>query len=221
MDPDFQTRCEELIKRGQSLALSIRYFEGQPNFWFPAADVPELQAWIASSANLFRLVATPDTYFFQEATRIVEDKSLADGIPYKSVQKLIGLLQALLEEMKHGLMRKAEYIFVASTFDDFLDHAAGFHKNGKKVESAVLASVVFEDSIRRFASKMQIEQAGRALEILIDDLVKAGAITPVKGKRWKSYAGVRNSALHAQWDAIDLSDIGSMIKGVKEIVELL
>lgn len=118
-------------------------------------------------------------------------------------------------------MRKAECIFVASTFDEFLDHAAEFHKSGKKIESSVLASTVFEDAVRRFATKQEMAQGGRSLDSLIDDLVKCGAVTLVKAKRWKSYAGVRNSSLHAQWDEFDIRDVGEMIKGTREIIESL
>jgi len=85
----------------------------------------------------------------------------------------------------------------------------------------VLASTVFEDSVRRFAGKMNIQQAGRKLDAVIDDLVKIGAVTSGKAKRWKSYAGVRNSALHAQWNNFDISDVGDMIKGTREIIEAL
>ena len=221
MSADIEARCQELIERGRVLVSQIRIYDGRPNYWFRQEDVPSLQAWIASAANFFRLCATPDTYFLQEATRIVEDKHLAGGVPYHTVQKLVGLLQSIAEEMKHGLMRKAEYIFVASTFDDFLDHAAEFHKSGKKTESSVLASTVFEDAVRRLATKQKMEQGGQSLDSLIDDLVKCGAVTPVKAKRWKSYAGVRNSSLHAQWNDFDIRDVGEMIKGTREIIESL
>lgn len=167
------------------------------------------------------MCATPDTYFLQEANRVVEAKELSGGVPYHTVQKLLGLLQSVFEEMKHGLMKKAEYVFVASTFDEFLDHASEFHKAGKKIESSVLASAVFEDAVRRLAMKMTVEQAGRALDAVIDDLTKCGAVTQVKAKRWKSYAGVRNSALHAQWEDFDIRDVGEMIKGTREIIEAL
>ena len=221
MTQDLHDRCVELIARGQALAGEIRIHDGRPNHWFPAEDVPSLQAWIASAANLVRLIAMPDTYFLQEAARIVEDKQLSGGVPYHSVQKLLGLLQSLAEEVKHGLMRKAEYFFVASTFDDFLEHASEFHGSGKKIESSVLASTVFEDAVRRLATKMAVPQAGRPLDSIIDDLAKCGAVTAVKAKRWKSYAGVRNSALHAQWSDFDIRDVGEMIKGTREIIEAL
>lgn len=219
MIPDLDARCQELIDRGRALTPRIRMYEGRPNHWFQPEDVPPLQAWIASVANFFRLCATPDSYFLQECSRIVEEKSLSQGVPYHTAQKLLGLLESVAEEMKHGLMRKAEYVFVASTFDDFLEHAAEYHKSGKKIEAAVLASAVFEDAVRRLCGKMSIEQAGRALDNLIDDLTKTGAVTPVKAKRWKSYAGIRNSALHAQWDDFDIRDVGEMIKGTRDIIE--
>ena len=86
-------------------------------------------------------------------------------------------------------MRKAEYVFVASTFDDFIDHAADYHKFDKKIESAVLCSAVFEDSVRRYSGKMGIVQAGRSLDSVIDDLSKGGAVTPVKAKKVEILCG--------------------------------
>jgi len=141
------------------------------------------------------------------------------GIPTHIIQKLIGLLASILEELKHGLLRKAEYIFTATTFDDFLDHASEYHKAEKKVESAVLASAVFEDTIRKIASKNMLAEAGVSLEQLINDLVKAGVLTPVKSKRAKSFAAVRNSALHSQWNDLDIKDVGDMINGTRELIE--
>jgi len=221
MTPDLEARCQDLLSRGRALASQISVYKDSPDYWFRPEDVPSLQAWIASVANFFRLCATPDTYFQQECTRIVEDKDLSGGVPYHTVQKLIGLLDSVADEIKHGLMRKAEYVFVAATFDDFLEHAAEYHKAGKKIESAVLTSAVFEDAVRRLCGKMGIEQAGRSLDNAIDDLSKMGAVSPVKAKRWKSYAGLRNSALHAQWDDFDIRDVGEMIKGTREIIESL
>src|SRR3990167_7473280 len=147
MNVDFQARCEELLARGRELSKCIRLYEGKPNFWHRDEDIPELQAWIGSTANFFRLIATPDTYFHQECTRVIEDKQLSGGVPHHTIQKLTGLLQSAAEEMKAGLMRKAEYVFVSITFDDFLDHASEYHKAGKKLESSVLASAVFEDAV--------------------------------------------------------------------------
>lgn len=221
MTTDLQARCNELLAKGQDLAKRIRSYEGHRNYWHQTEDIPELQAWISSTANFFRLIATPDTYFHQECTRVLEDEHLKTGVPHHSMQKLLGLLQSAAEEMKAGLMRKAEYVFVATTFDDFLDHAAEYHKAGKKMESSVLASTVFEDAVRKLAQKHSVPESGRSLETVIDELTKKGALTPVKAKRVKGFAGVRNSALHAQWNEFDIRDVGELINGTRELVEML
>lgn len=219
--PDVIARCSELIERGRELSGRIRWHESRPNYWFAQEHVPELQAWIGSTANFFRLTATPDTYFSQECTRIVEDEQLSGGVPFYSVQKLLGLLTSILEEMKAGLLKKAEYIFIATTFDDFIDHAAEYHKAGKKVESAVLVSTVFEDAMRKAAEKLNVPHKGKSLDSVIDELGKRGNVTPVKVKRYKGFASLRNSALHAQWEEFDIKDVGSAINGTRELIEEL
>ena len=221
MNVDLQARSEELLARGRELSKRIRLYEGKPNFWHRDEDIPELQAWIGSTANFFRLIATPDTYFHQECTRVIEDKQLSGGVPHHTIQKLTGLLQSAAEEMKAGLMRKAEYVFVSITFDDFLDHASEYHKAGKKLESSVLASAVFEDAVRKLAQKHGISESGRSVETLIDELMKSGALTSVKAKRVKGFGGVRNKAFHAQWDEFDIRDVGELINGTRELVEML
>src|SRR3989304_3037237 len=52
-----------------------------------------------------------------------------------------------------------------------------------------------------------------------DNLVKSGALPAIKAKRAKSYAAVRNKALHAQWDDFDIRDVGEVINGTRELVE--
>jgi hypothetical protein len=220
MDPEsLAERGAELLRTGNQWCENITRYRGEPNYWFKGDEGAALQSWIASVANFFRITATPDTYFHQECLRVIEDEHLRAGVPFHVIQKLVGLLDSILEENRRGLLRKAEYIFAASTFDDFLDHAVEYHKAGKKVESAVLGSAVFEDTVRKVAVKNEISQAGVTLDFLVDELVKSSVITAVKGKRLKAYAAVRNKALHAQWDELDLRDVGQMIEGTRELIE--
>jgi hypothetical protein len=220
MDLELQNRCVELIQRGKTLSSRAKNVQGGHHY-FGSESIPELQAWIASVANLFRIIATTDTYFYQECERILQDQGLRNSVPYHVIQKLLGLLDSVLEEIQRGLLRKAEYIFIASTFDDFLDHASEYHKANKKIESSVLASAVFEDSVRKLSAKNALKESGVALDALIDDLVKMGVLTAVKAKKIKGYSAIRNKALHAQWDDFDIRDVGDMIKGTREILEML
>lgn len=219
MEKELQERCNELIQKGEKIIGKICYFRDKPNYWYRNEKIAEVQAWIGSVSNYFRLTATPDTYYHQECIRILENPELQKRMPFHTVQKLVGLLKSIKDEIAKGLLRKAEYIFIATTFDDFLDHAAVYHKGGKKLESSVLASAVFEDTIRKIATKNEITESGKSIEVLIDGLSKSGVFTPVKAKRIKGYAAIRNKALHAQWDEFDIKDIGELIKGTRELIE--
>jgi uncharacterized protein YutE (UPF0331/DUF86 family) len=132
---------------------------------------------------------------------------------------MLGLLKGTKEEWDHGLLGRMEYIVAGATFDDFLDYADEYHKGNKKMESSVLASAVLEDTVKKIAQKNGLITEGKTLDPLIDELVKANVFTPVKAKRVRSFAGVRNHALHAEWDKFDNSDVGAMIKGIRELIE--
>ena len=97
-------------------------------------------------------------------------------------------------------------------FDDFLDHAKWYRKNGKTNEAGVIAGVVFEDSVRRCCRKHGIEERGRKLDQLISALEKGGVISGTKAKRARVAAHVRTKATHAQWDEYDESDLQTAIE---------
>lgn len=219
MEKELENRCDVLIQRGDQIVGKICYYENRPSYWYRREEIAEIQAWIASVSNFFRLTSTPDTYYHQECSRILEDSDLRRGVPFHIVQKLVGLLESIKDEIANGLLRKAEYLFIATTFDDFLEHASVYHRGNKKTESSVLASAVFEDTMRKIASKNGISEASRAVDAIIDDLTKANVFTPVKAKRLKGHAGVRNKALHAQWDDFDIKDVGELIKGTRELID--
>ncbi|MGO4416439.1 hypothetical protein AB4Z27_26070 [Cupriavidus sp. KB_39] len=188
-------------------------------YWLPVKHVPDARAWLSSVQNIVRITAPVDSHFGDQFTKIMQEDSLRSGVPANTLDSAVGLLRSLLEEMQGGLLRRAEYYFIASAFDDFLDHAEHFQKRGKKMEAGVLASAVFEDAIRKTAEKHQVKQAGVNVDPIIDELVKKGVLTLVKAKRWRAYAGIRNSALHAQWNDFELRDVADLIRGTREIID--
>ena len=108
---------------------------------------------------------------------------------------------------------------IAATFDDFLDHGAEYLNRRRKDEAAVIAGIVFEDTIRRICRVLGITENGVALDQLITELTKQGALTALKAKRARAAAGVRTSAAHARWEEIDLGDVRPVIELTKELIE--
>lgn len=206
-------RIDELLNQGQTVVSSY----GNNDYW--ARDVVQAQAWMASAANTILQVAPPSSFFRAEIDRLTTDSQLNNGIPVLVLKKVQGVLRSVQTEAQNGLLAKLEYQVFITAFDDFLDHASDFHKSGKTKESSILVSAVLEDTLKRIAVKNGVDPTGVTLEPLIDELTKAGVFTPVKAKRMKSYSGVRNSALHAEWDKLDIKDIGHVIEGVRELLD--
>ncbi|GAJ14616.1 unnamed protein product, partial [marine sediment metagenome] len=203
-----QARFEELVKRGEELIRQLPRDDNGGIWWcITGDDIPKNQAWLESASNLIRIASGQDSHFNTECEKISYDKT-KKGVPSDVVQKVFALLLSAKEEWEHGLLREIEYVIAAATFDDFLDHAEFYHKGNRKIEASVLASAVLEDTLKKIARKNSFDPRGLSLEPLIDDLVKRGVLKPVKAKRIKGFAGVRNHALHAEWDQIDIRDVG-------------
>lgn len=214
-----EDRLQQLLSKGEAHLTKIGRFQDSENYWYDSQYVPEIQSWVLSVTNLVTLVTNAESHYFKKCMKITESDDLLNGVPFNVVQNLTGLLNSLKQEISLGFLNKIEYMVFATAFDDFLDHAETFHKGGKLMESGVLASIVFEDTVRKICDKHHIHQTGVSMEELIDLLSRKEIITPVKAKRYKGLAGIRNQALHAQWNELDLKDIGGLIKGTKEVIE--
>src|SRR5262249_110129 len=177
---EIEDRFAVLLGQGEHLMQCLPRDQHGLEHFVASEDVPTYQAWLTSAANLIRLVARPESHFVTECDRLLTDRSMENGIGTLVIQKMYGLLSSTREEWNHGLLRRVEYIIAAETFDDFLDHAAHYHKGGKVIESAVLASAVLEDTVKKIAARNNVATAGRTLDPLIDELATAGVFTPVK-----------------------------------------
>lgn len=208
-------RFQELLEQGKQLTSRMN----TSDFYISEHNIPAFHAWLSSVANILEIASPSGSFFLNESHRIMTDDGMKRGIPTKVVSKMMGLLQSAQQEWAGGLLRRIEYILAAETFDNFLDHAAFYHKGDKKVEAAVLASAVLEDTVKKISLKNGLTTKGQSLEALIDELSKVGAITPVKAKRIKAFSGIRNNALHAEFDDFDIKDVGEMIKGIRELIE--
>jgi hypothetical protein len=135
-----------------------------------------------------------------------------------SVGEFTDLLNYLLTDIEQGLLGSIVDRVRAETFDDFLDHAESYYKDGRKNEAGVIAGVVFEDTIRKICDKNKIPQKGLKLDELINSLAKVEIISQTKAKRARAAAHVRTKATHAQWDEFALEDVKATIDFTRELI---
>jgi hypothetical protein len=121
-----------------------------------------------------------------------------------------------LQDIDAGLLGDLGNQIRAETFDDFLDHAEFYQKEGRKQEAGVIAGVVFEDTVRQICrDKCGITDKDQKLEDLINTLKGRGVITGQQSKQAKVGSHVRTKATHAQWDEFDLEGVAATIQITK------
>ena len=173
-------------------------------------------AWLAAAQRAIQLACSSNTNPYSDvALRYV---SMALNDPRAAVLGTAALLTRLPEEIDGGLLTTVENHAIAVTFDDFLDHGAEYLKHGRKDEAAVIAGIVFEDTIRRICRVLEIPENGVALEALISELAKQDLLTALKAKRARAAAGLRTSAAHARWEEIQLGDVRPVIDFTRELM---
>jgi hypothetical protein len=212
---------DSIHKRVDALkAEGVRLTSSLSDGWLvPGTQLREWQRWFTSAANVISVIALPGSVHRAQMDSILMHPDMQKGMPANLGRKMLGVLESLAVDLEAGLLKNFEYIVLGASFDNFLDHATEFHRANKKLEAAVLAGVVLEDTMRKIAEKHGIEARGPSLESLTDELVKRHVLSPVKAKRIKAYAGTRNRALHADWEGFDIRDVGEMISGVRELIE--
>jgi hypothetical protein len=196
-------RIDELI--GQAPELSAADRHGDQIAWLIAAE-HAVKLACPSSGNPYHRRA-------QELVQIGQRASAQEAISATAA-----LLTRLREEIEGGLLTTIENHAIAVTFDDFLDHGAEYLRHSRKNEAAVVAGIVFEDTIRRICRVLEIPENGVALDTLISELAKQDALTALKAKRARAAAGLRTSAAHARWEQIQLGDVNPVIEFTRELM---
>ena len=218
MVEEIQKRLAALLDQGEQLERVAQQLRDVPSrIYMPWESAAEAMGWLVSTANIIHVVTGGRGPYCEQMTRIREHKDLDTGVPRICVHQACGTLRAAFYDWRAGLLRKIEYLVAAENFDGFLDHASDYHKAGKPVEAAVLVSAVLEDTVKKIIERHGLDQSG-TLDPKIGRLVEAAVFTQPERKRVKSFADVRNKAYHAEWDKLDLRDVGKTIEGVRELI---
>lgn len=212
IEENVRKKFEELLSAGRRLKCGNQYdqVQGEPHR-------QECSGWLAAAQNLVHLVVDNPINPYRASVDKICNSNHGPSVN-RSVGEVTVILASLLQDIDSGLLTSIQDQARASVFDDFLDHAKEYAKNKKLKEAGVIAGVVFEDTVRTICRNEGIAEKGNKLDSLIDELVKAGALTQIKAKRAKVGAHVRTKATHAQWDEFDLEDVNTTIDFTEELL---
>lgn len=214
IDAAVKKRFRDLISNGENVLRLFSTSTGSAD----ASLRPAAIAWLYSAANLLELATPSGSPYQSEATRL--RPKATDTIFKDHVAAMLGLVESASQEYNAGLLVSLESRFVALAFGDFLRHASEYLEQGKTTESAILASAVLEDSVKRLCRNHGIDVENATLDPLITALKNSDVIGKVQAQRLRAYAAVRNQAAHANWEAIDDASLRQMIEGIEELVEI-
>jgi hypothetical protein len=158
--------------------------------------------WIVAAKHVVDLACPRgDNAYRLESDRLVRERSRSRA--GHTIVQFVAILRRLADDIERGFLASVENQAVAVVFDDFLDHAVEYLKQERKNEAAVIAGIVFEDTIRRICRVQNVKENGVKLDALITELVNQSVLTGLKAKRARAAGGLRTSAAHARWEEFD------------------
>jgi hypothetical protein len=195
-------KIEDLIRRSTQLAPRGATLRDKEH-------TAACRSWITEALNIIDFVVPSNSNSYRK--NIIK---LGEGGGLLVVDRVVSMgsiLNSLLADIDAGLIADFGNKIRAETFDDFLEHADAYRKEGEKQATGVLSGVVFEDTIRRICRDKSITEKGTELEQLIIALQKQNVITGQQARQARTAAFVRTKATHAQWDEYDLAGVAETI----------
>jgi len=206
----YKRRITALIKEGEPFR--------KEKWMIPIEKAAACEYWFNKIIALTQQITAIDSFFYNEAQSIINNSKRQGGIFCNNVQMMFGFLRHLHEAIDKGYLTKIENEIMAADFNNFLEHAIHYCDNSQKIESSVIASAIFEDSIKKVAIKNGVTKISK-LDSTITALQTTKVISSLEAKKLRYYTGIRNKALHADWDTFSLDDVKNLIQGVSELIE--
>ena len=131
----------------------------------------------------------------------------------------IGILHAAHEDVDHGYLETFENLVTGAVFSDFLEQSQHLLENGYKSPAASLAGAVLENGLRSLAERKGIPTKDTDnLETLNRKIVDKRIYNRLRQKQVETWIEVRNAADHGRFDDFGKSDVGDLIKGVRDFL---
>jgi hypothetical protein len=201
LEEAIRRKVQDLIRRAPSLVSDSRR---------SAAAIGLCEGWITEAVNVIEVAIPIETNAYRRRIREIVGRQ---GYPVgDKVAAIAASLDGFLLDIDAALLTNFGNKVRAETFDDFLDHADIYLREGKKQAAGVLAGVVFEDTIRRICRDQNIPDKDQDLKQLINALARKTVITGQQSKQAKVAAHVRTKATHALWDDYDLDGVAQTVQ---------
>lgn len=204
--PIFITQLDKLIATHRSMQQQSQYDD------LSDLSKPDRQSLVTRAiAAVHRITGNNSTYS-NEIERIIK---LSPHL-HLHTSSIIGIVQALREDIDSGYIQNLTQLVRADIFSDFLEMGEHLLKEEYKDAAAIIIGTVLENTLRKLAESNEItlvNEKGKHLTIepLNIELAKKEVYSKLVQKQITSWADLRNNAAHGHFDKYDKKQVEMML----------
>lgn len=103
-------------------------------------------------------------------------------------------------------------------FGDFVEAAKVALAEDRLAVAGVLACAALEDALKRFATSKDLSVEGQTMEQVVNALKSKGLVSGAQKTLLSAMPKIRNRALHAEWTALTVEDVRTVIGCVEQFL---
>lgn len=138
------------------------------------------------------------------------------------ISSIIGIAQALKEDLNAGYIQSVTEIIHSEVFSDFIEMAQHLVDNGYKDAAAVIAGSTLESHLKKIALKngLPIELNSKPIkaEQLNQDLGKANVYLMTDQKSVTAWLDLRNKAAHGNYGDYTIDQVKLLISSIQSFI---
>ena len=156
-----------------------------------------------------------------------EDVMTNDKNPVRRASLLVGVMQALSDDLKAGYLKSVEELIHGELFGDFLEMARHLLDSGYKDAAAVIAGSSLEGHLRQLAKRWGVpldrttatgDFEPKKADTVNAELVKANAYSKLDQKSVTAWLDLRNKAAHGHYTEYQKEQVALMVDAIRDFI---
>jgi hypothetical protein len=226
-------RLNELIEKGQDVTVRTKTIGGRPSFVTGErsfkevnnVDWPQFVEWRTNCITLLDNVIPSNSIHRATVDNFGSLKNQKDHLEFG-----ISFLKSIRDDFENGYLDNLYLEIEAELSVDYMSQANALLKAGisgkyEYVPAAVLSGAILEKALRTLCNHLTppepiINKNAKPLMLtaLIENLKKRNVFNEIVAKQLRTWAGIRNSAAHGEFEEFNKKQVESMVTGIESFL---
>ena len=226
-------RLNELIANGkdvpvrtESVGRLANFVTGEKSYKeVDRVDWPKFVGWSTNCTTLLDNIIPANSIHRATVDGFQKLKNNKDQLEFG-----ISFLKSIREDLENGFLDDLSLEIEAELSSDYMGQAGLLLKEGvtgkhDHVPAAVLAGAVLEKALKTLCAQLTPPEPTKKdnekplmLNALIDSLKKRGVFNEIVAKQLRTWASIRNSAAHGEFEEFNKIQVESMVAGIESFL---